>query len=1794
MNKQQRNIDKILQYNLYNTNEISSTVRYVKYRPQLLYNLIYYRKKSKNHSIKEKILLFVTKRIYYQHKIRIKSIPTLSDTHNTFNANINSLSNDLNSNCKSEKIVKETLNDPSVVYVASWANNLNSYFNQLILHFTFEMRKLFDPKNIQKIEKEKITQQIGYATECIKLIVTNILIFKRENNLYPSLDVEDKEGSIEAMVIITLCKNIFCDKYTRFYDHLMFLEIIKLIIIMQHYFTLIQYKSDEFTSSCTKLFEAKFNSSHLALYLYSCVGLSSFSCFHKASIQVLNHIIVNYFKQTQHETLNILNLCTDILFPEILKSKEPYLILRSIHTSLNEKNNSHNHYSIIFHNIVKSYELVHIFGPDISTLIIQYLIRSVNQYQNYNIVQKKLTVQLLGIVIYWLKYEKEKVLPQDNSSTSALSIGISKTSLERIDKMKENTFKLLTYAYKNLFSTTSQGSETEYTDLIKRYLIYIRELMRISDISVTNYFFIQDTDKNSLKSLSLPYFYYLKFTLLFIKRKEILNKLDYIFDSVKLISQENSINIKFTNDSTLVLKLLIDFKTYEKMNIVKDELTQINYRTIELLIEKGITDFFDIYLNNFNKKRGKLIIDVDFETIIKDENRTPELHQQILNSFKNKITHNDRMFDIYPHFELRYFSLFYFYLIKSYKFNYLNLPVLQLLLSKENFEENNNKNNTDIEYIHKSWKVIKANGSILRLSNLFTNYYSNSSIEFLNNNLTSTKPKNSVLNESNSTFSINNIINSQPPGTSSYNIAATMNYSTNTIKAKDFISTVSLNTIDLSKQSDILAKYYFENWYLYSLYLLPLLREEDNNRKTYFENSDNEYFLCFMNYISIITTYDQLENMKIVDYKTNNKLYILEVMMETILIGFLFVFHHHKIFNQYKSSLIKLYLMLVEIMKNTNIQGILERLIKILIDDSSKLDSDEESSIETMKLLEKLKDSSILLENLTNDITYLTNEDKNLLIIELLKVYEYSVKKIPINLLNIFLKHLEDYKEPLDKNIAEILRMIMINSKTHEIQVRERIYNLFEKYKGQSIYEKLKWIFHYDMLCMSSNILNNSSSKTDTGINVSWVLFSVDFLLNHFKYNKNIILKGKLSHIGNNKQQATSFNLASFMKNIREIILSEINYSQKIWFSIFPQIWKLLRKDEQESLSLFINDYLISIVNNSQTNQKFPLIVKYIMESFINCNPIIKINPELTILMVKNYTCWNSVVFYLENMFNHNLNIERTFLSLSKIYESLKEEDYNIGLKRKFLKKKKQYLSSIDTNSNILVKYQVNAINLTEKGLFLYQGNNYESAETVFNQLFNEYENMIDKIDYYDSDQSDIKLSYDNKVIDNDIIEYNIDEDLISPNILTINKIISTDKRKKSYLSKGVNIDNLNDNLEGEEVLMIPELGIWQTCLMDCLKNNNKWKDVKSFAIKTNNIELKTEAMWNLGEWQEIDKMNITRAHHLPKLNQIYMMMRQELGKIDNYYQNICMDGIKIYFSDFSAYPLNFEKLNYHYYLIFQQLVEAWESTNTLKEIERIIKEKDKRLPDFRENLIMWRDRIPHICEGFPALKSILDPRNFLFDIMRDYYKKIYNDISTSNLVSSGLSYNQSNQAETNFPNISDHLWNNVIYLKYARKLRLNSVYSEYHAKFSLISKGLESYYPVEIFKKNMEDFKFIKHISKNYEHGVKIANDLIDKIPILNVGNSNSTSNSLAQLYANNATNKIATSNTSLTNIANPNFELDKEIKSSYFAMKGYFLHKLDNYKDSIICYKEALSLNKTNYKIWSMTKSILLVILL
>jgi hypothetical protein len=198
------------------------------------------------------------------------------------------------------------------------------------------------------------------------------------------------------------------------------------------------------------------------------------------------------------------------------------------------------------------------------------------------------------------------------------------------------------------------------------------------------------------------------------------------------------------------------------------------------------------------------------------------------------------------------------------------------------------------------------------------------------------------------------------------------------------------------------------------------------------------------------------------------------------------------------------------------------------------------------------------------------------------------------------------------------------------------------------------------------------------------------------------------------------------------------------------------------------------------------------------------------------------------------------------------------------------------------------------------------------------------------------------------------------------------------------------------------------------------------------------------------------------------------------------MKCIQNIYQDFNtSHPKNMENIDYYYFLIFQLAVESWESMNTLN--EALAKLKSRAQFNFRDNLLLWRERLPHLCEGYASLKNILEPRNYLFTTLKKLVsEKIWvqglGPIPNENLISNLL------------PSFSDKVWNDMIFMKYARKLNLIETFYEKEKIFEEENKDLIKVFPYEVYLKDVECIKIIKNNIFNYDKGITLCEEYINK----------------------------------------------------------------------------------------------------
>jgi len=831
------------------------------------------------------------------------------------------------------------------------------------------------------------------------------------------------------------------------------LEIIKLFIVLLINFYLPRKNelSKEELVEISWFMKSKTNNYTYSSSIYNYYLMSVFNQFNGNRENIINESLENinslFIKHNTSDQFNLLNLCSDIIISSCLYSR-PDEIIQYLKRNMAEKNINITQSFLLFSIILRYPEYFQAYKSIISSCIISFNIKILSaQTINAPTYQKKMSIQLLGLVIKWLFLDTREI-PSEN-------------------RMKENCLLLLTKYYKT--SLLHQSADGDYIDLARRHLLYIKELIKNNDFSIKK-FLIDSENESSNQSLKIflnAYLFLLKIAILYCKKDSILQNIDHFFFLIKQIYMEPKANVKATNDATMIIRTVLSEKLLNKLNTHKECYDPETRLSADYHIIKNIKESFEQNWKIFEKKKNKLIIDYEFDQIIYQDLKSAEIYKKVMTLFRNRqinVFAYETLFEIYSHFDFRYYLILYFYLLDE------NITVDKLPSNKLMIEE------------------------VLRLN-------------------------------------------------------------------------------------ENLKKGFFENWFIFTMICVQFIKEDEKSREILYETSrSSDYYSGNFFFLFNFMSTQNLEKLKEPKQPKNlnfeKKFPIWDIVTESLLIGFYMSFSNKSLMQIYRNQILKLCLTLIE-------------TYQLIIEEKKQASSGsllaQQTSGQHCYLL-------LLIEykvQMVFNCKFLTHHEMNSFILEFMKIYDYTNKKsqggssLKLSLTNInrIIEYIESYKYEFDKTIREILKILMFCSKSYEYEIRKRIFEIFEKFNGASIFNKLKWIFQIE---------NSFNIEID---NSSWFPYSVDLILYHFQINDRINRKEYCSKLrslasdmsiykekennknssndvdmqveGENKLKAINKNISHawiepFNKEleeikidnviipIREIVLGDITISQKV------------------------------------------------------------------------------------------------------------------------------------------------------------------------------------------------------------------------------------------------------------------------------------------------------------------------------------------------------------------------------------------------------------------------------------------------------------------------------------------------------------------------------------------------------------------------------------------------------------------------------------------------------------------------
>ena len=1226
-----------------------------------------------------------------------------------------------------------------------------------------------------------------------------------------------------------------------------------------------------------------------------------------------------------------------------------------------------------------------------------------------NLINKKILVQLLGLIVTFISKKRENINKGDNDNMKS----------KVISDLETPTFSVAFRLYKYYFFSNSSNdkNENDNFEMLKKLIVYMREIL---DSSNNFQMMIPLVDQKSVDSIRNIHIHIqlLRIYVFNIKIDTIYKNIELYFRIYKIMN-DNNVNYRIFNDFAFVFRLLNDEKLLIKLNN-KEKPNDLCFISHKLAMLESV--------ENLIKEMNKRCTNYDIKDLFVGFNKSNDQYGIFFENIIKKVN---------------------YYLVTNKLYNDRNQNIYDNRIPQSNANvPNNNIIYQNIPSTTNETQQINNPQQQQQQAQQAVQFQQQMRINAVNNQFQQQISNDKWLE----TFHINDFkyfIFIRKLVEDFYTNNTNIAIEDNIIKEK-----LEMKLKSSQENLDMIRSFtykFFENFYCFTLFFLReyKFQFEYYCKKGYLNYPNlnkeiREYFLTSHNFYFNLRDYDDLkkikteqldcilhdkekekEKSKIILNTMNN---ILIVYPDIILSGFLFFFQCEEIVEKYHQNLLELFLLVYRHFHDKFYEPLLEHLL-----------------------------NKIMFNKLLKDKT----EEKNKFMLKILKCIEllnvYKTNRINENILGIFVNYLRiNLKEPnfnkSDKTIFQSLRFILYNSPKLELQNRKSIFELIKLYIGDKLIDSLKWIFSLD------------ENEDDCAYSLIYLYFesiplSIELLLSHFqeggpmivnsnnfskykalrKYNKNED-DSKSMEIEYNNNELTSYkndekyDKNSFIKNmvdncnlvtkeknhdelldlIRANILSDTNSCNKIFVFIFTQIWKLLNMNERETLTIYINELLLKYLESPK--EKNYQIINLLFETFSQCSPLIYIKPIIIQSLIPYQNFWSTNILYLENLLVSGIDVPSSYNSLINIFYQLKEDELFNGL-----------------------NYYISNNKYSKEAFSDIQTNNFINAENIYYECFNKFKSeILDKI--------------------------NIDF---------------------------INFDNENGNIiSNEDFDIISDLSSWENGLIECYQNNNKWENIIKLGEINNNNDLKLNGLWYYGneKWKDLDsfvnnvqqynkpeKYNL-RNPYIVQINDIYKIFTNDQNglnmNIDSKNQSICMNCIRSIYQDFNIFhPKNLENIDYYFFLIFQLAVEAWESNNTLHETLKKIREGNKC--NFKDNLLLWRERLPHYCEGFKSLKSVLEPRNYLFNILTKILLE--------------------NNSDFNYPNYTDKIWTDMIYMKYSRKLNLVETFYDKLKIFEEENNKYINMYPFEIYCKDIEYIKFIRNNIHNYDLGIKVCNDYIN-----------------------------------------------------------------------------------------------------
>ena len=196
-----------------------------------------------------------------------------------------------------------------------------------------------------------------------------------------------------------------------------------------------------------------------------------------------------------------------------------------------------------------------------------------------------------------------------------------------------------------------------------------------------------------------------------------------------------------------------------------------------------------------------------------------------------------------------------------------------------------------------------------------------------------------------------------------------------------------------------------------------------------------------------------------------------------------------------------------------------------------------------------------------------------------------------------------------------------------------------------------------------------------------------------------------------------------------------------------------------------------------------------------------------------------------------------------------------------------------------------------------------------------------------------------------------------------------------------------------EELTDLPshkhEQVMWESEWVNAAKHLNQWEVLRDFSVHVGMVEVQLDAVWRLGEWGALKDL-VQRYKDSDvvsgRLFHIYHALHERKASTEDISKLIDSTVQTSVLREWQSLPSVITLAHLPLLQRAQRITELMESTMALDDIGKAARQGISTLPNFKNFISTWRERLPNQWESVTVWSDILVWRSLMFNIIAQSY----------------------------------------------------------------------------------------------------------------------------------------------------------------------------------------------------------------